>query len=204
MSTDLDRPLFTGFAPSFAPAELPAPHTEITTMSIISENADRIIQLITDNGGSMSGEKLREELADMEAVDRRKAIGKLREDGRITSTGATTRVTYYLPDQKRKANGTAASEPARDQFDVAEEMASQTLAARGNDGLEKPAVVVDGIDLDRRWTVCVPVPIVNGAPEVQLLGALDFIAEHFGAQGLDAAAVGRAATWLASKYQVAA
>ena len=173
-------------------------------MSIISENADRIIQLLTDNGGSMSGEKLREELADLEAIDRRKALGRRREEGRITSTGATTRVTYYLPGHKPKANGTTAAAPTRDQFDVAEEMANQTLAARSKGGLEKPAVVVDGIDLDRRWTVCVPVPIVNGAPEVQLLGALDFIAEHFGAQGLDAAAVGRAATWLASKYQVAA
>lgn len=192
------RPMFTGFAPSFAPAELPVPHTEITPMSIISENADRIIQLITDNGGSMSGEKLREELADMEAVDRRKAIGKLREEGRIVSTGATTRVTYYLPNSRlRDGTRLRAPTPAKPQATVTAHTSTERAAT--------PSLADGGIiDLERRWTVCVPVPLVNGAPEVQLLGALDFIAEHFSAQGLDAAAVGRAAIWLASKHRVAA
>lgn len=201
------RPMFSGFAPSFVPTEPPARIIEVTPMSIISENADRIVNAITDNGGSMTGEQLREELSDMEAVDRRNAISRLRAENRITSTGATTRITYSLPGHKGQANGAGREASAHARV-VSVSTATRPMADRSGVRTDTPSADADadadGIDQNRRWAICMQVPLVNGTPEVQLLGALDFIAEHFGTQGLDASAIGRAATWLASKHQVAA
>jgi hypothetical protein len=165
-------------------------------VTIISNNANRILDLITENGGSMSGDKLRVEVADLSPVDRRKAIGKLREEGRIVSTGATTRVTYYLPGQKRRPDEQQRTADIA-AFQQGEEIAARVQAIAG---LVKPPV-------PDYAPVCMHVPLPdNVAPELQLMAALDFITDkmflqHFGI-GLDDAHVARATSWLASKYQV--
>lgn len=185
------RPQFTGFGPDVthqAPrSAAPLPEQSVT---IISNNANRILDLITENGGSISGDRLRMEVADLTPVDRRKAIGKLREEGRIVSTGATTRVTYYLPGQKRRPDAAPAAAPA--------------LAITRDVAENRIEVPVPG------WSpVCISVPLPdNVAPELQLMAALDFITDkmflqHFGI-GLEDAHVARATSWLASKYQVPA
>src|SRR5688572_21099518 len=65
------RPQFTGFGPGVAHQALrsAAPLPEQQPVTIISVNANRILDLITDNGGSMSGDKLRLEVADLSPVD---------------------------------------------------------------------------------------------------------------------------------------
>jgi hypothetical protein len=185
------RPQFTGFGPDIT-HQLPRTAAALPEqpMTIISDNANRIVDLITENGGSMSGNRLRMEVADLSPLDRRKAIGKLREEGRIVSTGATTRVTYYLPGQKRRQEEPPSAAPLKDvRRDVADNRTERTVPAPPSP------------------PICVHVPIPdNVAPELQLMAALDFITDkmflqHFGV-GLDYAHVERATAWLASKYQV--
>jgi hypothetical protein len=191
------RPQFTGFGPDVT-HQVPrsaAPLPEQQPVTIISDNANRILDLVTEHGGSLSGDQLRAEVADLSPVDRRKAIGKLREEGRIVSTGATTRVTYYLPGLKRRPDEQQRTdEIAADQ--QAEEVTARVQAVAA---LVKPATPDYAAE-------CIQVRLPdNVAPELQLMAALDFVTDnmflqHFGI-GLDQAAVTRATSWLASKYQ---
>ncbi len=189
-------------------------------MSIISENAERVLELIKNNGGAMTGEQLRIELDDLSPADRRNAVARLRSEGRLTSTGATTLIQYHLPGKKAgklaaaqspsptpavtRAIASASTQPP-DQFEVAERMAEERLAARNGDG----AALIAGVDVDPGGVssqVYLSVPLLAGAtPELQLMAVLDHVADRMAQQhwgrGIEPAELARATAWLASKYQ---
>lgn len=198
------RPMFTGFAPSFAPTELPARTTETTPMSIIADNAERILKLIREHGGSITGAQLREAIdsLDMDLPDLRSAIARLSKDKRIRVVGATRNITYHVAGKASKAASAANAplpvvEPAgREQ---AEQKADRPFTQRSAELDVGSDTAVGHPDV-----VYLSVPMAHGVPaEVQLIAALDFISQHFVAV-VDDQALGRAATWLASKHRTAA
>ncbi len=82
-------------------------------MSIIADNAERVLELVKSNGGAMTGEQLRVELTDLSAADRRNAVARLRSEGRLTSTGATTLIQYHLPGRKPGKAEAKSPEPTK-------------------------------------------------------------------------------------------
>ncbi|HDS1834341.1 TPA: hypothetical protein QEM98_000426 [Stenotrophomonas maltophilia] len=188
-------------------------------MSIIADNAERILELVRGNGGTMTGEQLRVELADISATDRRNAVARLRSEGRLTSTGATTLIRYHFPGRKQgKAEAeaeppvaatsvsvTPATQPV-DQFEMAERMANERMA-NAQQPFDAALVGVDNFGRDVSRTVHLSVPLLDGvSPELQLMAALDQIIENLAStyhgRALKPAELARATAWLASKHQV--
>ena len=173
-------------------------------MSIIAKNAEWVLKLIRDNGGSITGALLREKTdeLDFEVSDLRNAIARLRLDKRIRAVGATRSIVYHLAGKESKVapkpEPSRATEP-KDQFELAEHMAEESLA--------QAAIGVGAGDVAGAGApgmVYLHVPMVTDVPaEVQLIAALDFISQHF-KSAVDGQALERAATWLASKHRAAA
>lgn len=69
-------------------------------MATTRTNADRILALIFDAGGSISGADLRAALDDLDQPERAKAVGLLRSEGKIRSEGSTLQIRYHLVDWK--------------------------------------------------------------------------------------------------------
>lgn len=69
-------------------------------MATTRTNADRILALIFDAGGSISGADLRAALDDLDQPERAKAVGLLRNEGKIRSEGSTLQIRYHLVDWK--------------------------------------------------------------------------------------------------------
>lgn len=70
-------------------------------MATTRTNADRILALLFDAGGSMSGADLRAALDDLDQPERAKAVGLLRNEGKIRSEGSTLQIRYHLVDWKQ-------------------------------------------------------------------------------------------------------
>lgn len=109
------RPTLSGLAPAFQP-EVPRPappSTEIIDLATTRTNADRILALIFDAGGSMSGADLRAALDDLDQPERAKAVGLLRNEGKIRSEGSTLQIRYHLVDWKRPTTAASTAPPRR-------------------------------------------------------------------------------------------
>ncbi|WFC43216.1 hypothetical protein [Pseudoxanthomonas sp. SE1] len=65
-------------------------------MATTQTNAERIVAILRDAGGSMPGADLRAALADLDQPERAKAVGMLRNQGRLRSEGSTLQITYHL------------------------------------------------------------------------------------------------------------
>jgi len=65
-------------------------------MATTRTNADRILALIFDAGGSISGADLRAALDDLDQPERAKAVGLLRSEGKVRSEGSTLKIRYHL------------------------------------------------------------------------------------------------------------
>ncbi|MCH6484283.1 hypothetical protein MMG85_12010 [Pseudoxanthomonas sp. LH2527] len=106
------RPTLSGLTPSFhSEAPRPAPLTQETIdVATTHTNAERILVALRDAGGSLPGADLRAALADIDQPERAKAVGLLRNQGRIRSEGSTLQITYHLVEQPQ-ANGLAAAPP---------------------------------------------------------------------------------------------
>lgn len=201
------RPLFSGFAPS---ADVAAPahvqdHQENSSMSNASRTAELILEALTTHGGSISGAQLRAELEGVDPVDRRNAINKLRAEGHLTSTGATTTIRYHSThagDASAEAKAAAAPgqlavdvtdvshSPVRDQFDVAEKLAQKAISSRSE---STP---------DDALQIFINLPTV-GSDEVCLMAGLEQLTEQLSnSRGMDTLSLARATAWLASKHQV--
>lgn len=174
-------------------------------MSNASRTAELILEALTAHGGSISGVQLRAELEGVEPVDRRNAINKLRAEGHLTSTGATTTIRYHSThavEASTEATAPTASgqlaadvthvshSPVRDQFDVAEKLAQKAIASRSES------------TLDDALQVFINLPTV-GSDEVCLMAGLEQLTEQLSkSRGMDTLALARATAWLASKHQV--
>lgn len=80
-------------------------------MATTRTNADRILALIFDAGGSMSGADLRAALDDLDQPERAKAVGLLRNEGRIRSEGSTLQIRYHLVDWKQPTTPASTASP---------------------------------------------------------------------------------------------
>lgn len=80
-------------------------------MATTRTNADRILALIFDAGGSMSGADLRAALDDLDQPERAKAVGLLRNEGKIRSEGSTLQIRYHLVDWKQPTTTTHTTPP---------------------------------------------------------------------------------------------
>lgn len=174
-------------------------------MSTASHVAELILDAVTAHGGSISGAELRAELEGVEPADRRYAINKLRAEGRLTSTGATTTIRYYAgsngddganavpttaPERMASSNDSTPGAPVRDQFELAEQIAADCVAGRTK---EEPS----------GDTVWLTLPAIN-SDKVRLMAGLDQLVDLLSRHTrLDLAARARATAWLASKHQVA-
>ncbi|MDZ5815066.1 hypothetical protein U4I65_08475 [Stenotrophomonas maltophilia] len=199
------RPLFSGFAPSVEMAAHAQQHQEDPSMSNAARTAELILDALTAHGGSISGAQLRAELEGVDPVDRRNAINKLRAEGHLTSTGATTTIRYHSTPAGKASAETKAStatgqlaadvthvsnSPVRDQFDVAEKLAQKAIASRSE---STP---------DDALQVFINLPTV-GSDEVCLMAGLEQLTEQLSnSRGMDTLSLARATAWLASKHQV--
>ena len=80
-------------------------------MATTRTNADRILALIFDAGGSISGADLRAALDDLDQPERAKAVGLLRNEGKIRSEGSTLQIRYHLVDSKGSPTVAATAPP---------------------------------------------------------------------------------------------
>lgn len=105
-------------------------------MATTHTNAERILAALRDAGGSLPGADLRAALVDIEQRERAKAVGLLRNQGRIRSEGSTLQITYHLVEQP-PANGLAAAPPhAARQFQPAAPVTGTEEAAPASLSLE--------------------------------------------------------------------
>ena len=176
---DAFRPTLSGLVPAF-PSEAPPPaplSLETIDVATTHTNAERIVTILRDAGGSMPGTDLRAALADLDQPERAKAVGMLRNQGRIRSEGSTLQITYHLVAQTG---------------DKRAERSAAMPDARLRDAAVEPAGVADD---------AAPATL---SLELQFLACLEQIADDPDFAVLPDSAKRRAAEWLVSRLRDAA